>query len=137
MNCPVCKNPMIILELDRVETDFCTQCGGIWLDAGELELLFEDSHQGRRLVDSFYPEHGIKEKPRPCPICLKKMHKIHAGGEKDSVIIDRCQKGHGLWFDKGELAQVLAKGNFDKERKIIKHLSEMFRHKESEGNNGS
>jgi Zn-finger nucleic acid-binding protein len=131
MNCPVCKNPMIILELEQVETDFCTECGGIWLDSGELELLFEDSQQGRRLLESFHPEHNIKEKIRPCPICLKKMQKIRAGGESEPVIIDSCRKGHGLWFDSGELAEVLAKGNFDKEKKVIKHLLGMFSHKES------
>lgn len=128
---------MIILELDRVETDFCTQCGGIWLDAGELELLFADANLASGLVSSFHQESGVKEKKRPCPICLKKMQKIHAGKEKELVLIDRCPKGHGLWFDKGELAQVLAKGNFDKERKVIKHLSELFSHKESEGDNDS
>ncbi|MGD0784972.1 MAG: zf-TFIIB domain-containing protein [Sedimentisphaerales bacterium] len=133
MNCPVCKNPMIILELDRVETDFCTECGGIWLDAGELELLFADANQARHLVNSFHQESGVKEKQRPCPICLKKMQKIHTGGKNEQVLIDRCPKGHGLWFDRGELAQVLAKGNFDKERKVIKHLSELFSHKENQG----
>jgi len=39
MDCPVCKNAMITLELEEVEIDHCTNCGGIWLDAGELELL--------------------------------------------------------------------------------------------------
>jgi Zn-finger nucleic acid-binding protein len=63
------------------------------------------------------------------------MQKIHAGGENTPVIIDRCPKAHGLWFDRGELTQVLTKGNFDKERKVIKHLSELFSHKESAGGN--
>ena len=137
MNCPVCKNPMIVLELDRVETDYCTDCGGIWLDAGELELLFGDAHQAKQLVSSFHRESGVKEKIRPCPICLKKMHKIHAGSEREPVIIDRCPKGHGLWFDRGELSEVLAKGNFDKDRKIIKLLAEIFGKNKSEAKNGS
>jgi Zn-finger nucleic acid-binding protein len=59
------------------------------------------------------------------------MQKIHAGSKGRQVLIDRCPKGHGLWFDKGELPQVLAEGNFDKEQKVIKHLSELFSHKES------
>ncbi len=40
MDCPVCKEPMIVLEYADVEVDFCVACEGVWLDAGELELLF-------------------------------------------------------------------------------------------------
>ena len=44
MDCPVCKNePMIVLELNDVEIDYCLSCKGIWLDTGELELLLESS----------------------------------------------------------------------------------------------
>jgi Zn-finger nucleic acid-binding protein len=32
MDCPVCKIPMIVLELDQVETDYCPQWKS---DAGE------------------------------------------------------------------------------------------------------
>lgn len=121
----------MVLELDCVETDYCTDCGGIWLDAGELELLFADSGQARRLVASFKRAPNIKEKARRCPICLKKMQKIvavpaTAKQYEEPVIIDRCPEGHGLWFDRGELSQVLAKGTFDKEEKIIKLLTGMF-----------
>jgi Zn-finger nucleic acid-binding protein len=122
MDCPVCKNAMIVLEFEQIEIDHCASCGGIWLDSGELELLLGDSGQ---IVSSFKPA-DVKEKPRHCPICLKKMQKIHTGSADEPVIIDCCPKSHGLWFDKGELPQVLAKGNFDKEQKIIKLLSQIF-----------
>lgn len=136
MDCPLCKSAMIILELQQVEVDHCTDCGGIWLDAGELELLFADVQQAKQLVSSFHHEPGVKEKVRSCPICLKKMQKIHAGSKDKPVIIDRCPKGHGLWFDRGELPQVLAKGSFDKERKVIKLLSQMFGSSGNEVKNG-
>lgn len=134
MDCPFCENPMIILELDQVETDYCTNCGGIWLDSGELELLFADTSQANQLVASFQ-QADTKENPRSCPICFKKMHKVLVADENEPVIIDCCPKGHGLWFDRGELAQVLTKGSFDRENKVIKLLSEMFSHNESEGKN--
>jgi Zn-finger nucleic acid-binding protein len=63
------------------------------------------------------------------------MHKVLAADKDELVIIDRCPKGHGLWFDRGELSQILARGNFDKEKKVIKFLSEIFSHNESEGKN--
>ncbi|NIV72594.1 MAG: hypothetical protein GWN16_11560, partial [Calditrichae bacterium] len=37
MLCPVCKKPMMILEYNEVELDYCPICGGVWLDQGELE----------------------------------------------------------------------------------------------------
>ena len=45
MDCPVCKNAMITLELEQVEVDHCLECRGIWLDAGELELLLGDAER--------------------------------------------------------------------------------------------
>ncbi len=50
MDCPVCKNAMITLELQEVEIDYCIDCGGIWLDAGELELLLGEPHVVAHLV---------------------------------------------------------------------------------------
>ncbi len=136
MDCPFCKNPMIILELDEVETDYCAECGGIWLDAGELELLFDSPQQANQLIASFR-QAETDEKVHHCPICLKKMQKVVVAEENEPVIIDRCPKGHGLWFERGELAQVLALGNFDKEKKIVKLLSEIFGRSETEGENGN
>ena len=135
MDCPLCKNPMIVLELQQVEVDHCPACGGIWLDAGELELLFEDAQQAEQLVGSFRQAPHTKEKARPCPICLKKMQKIFSR-QREPVVIDRCPKGHGLWFDRGELPQVLSKAGLDREQKIIKLLSEIFSYNKSGIKNG-
>ena len=52
MICPVCKNPMVVLELDQIEIDHCLNCGGIWLDAGELELLLETEEERSRFIKS-------------------------------------------------------------------------------------
>lgn len=47
MDCPVCHNAMITLELAQVEIDHCVECGGIWLDGGELEALIGDKEEVR------------------------------------------------------------------------------------------
>ena len=39
MDCPVCREPMIGLEYEKVEVDYCPACAGVWLDEGELEVL--------------------------------------------------------------------------------------------------
>lgn len=125
MNCPVCKEPMIILELLKVEIDYCYNCSGIWLDEGELELLLDDNINKETLLSSFKPVSNCKEKKRKCPICLKKMKKINVGVE-ERILIDKCKYNHGLWFDKGELKQVIEFGCIDKDSKILALLKDMF-----------
>ncbi len=126
MDCPVCKNAMITLELEDVEIDNCLDCGGIWLDAGELELLLGDKQHAEQLLNSFKVDSDCAEKPRKCPICRKKMRKIIVGLTESALLIDKCAKGHGLWFDQGELQDVLKAGSFDKENKIVNILTDMF-----------
>lgn len=117
---------MITLELEDVEIDHCIDCGGIWLDAGELELLLDDSDQAEKLLKSFDIAQKCAEKPRKCPICLKKMQKITVGKSPPPLLIDKCQKGDGLWFDAGELSDIIEKSQLDSENKIQKLLADMF-----------
>ena len=126
MDCPVCKNAMITLELNEVEIDFCTNCSGIWLDAGELELLLGEPQKAKDLINSFKIDKNCKEKARKCPICLKKMRKIIVGRQTPPLLIDKCRKDHGLWFDKGELQNIICKANLDPENKIRQLLTDMF-----------
>ncbi len=126
MDCPVCKNAMITLELADVEVDYCTDCGGIWLDAGELELLLGDAEQSEQLLNSFEIDSKCTEKRRKCPICRKKMQKIVVGTAKPALLIDKCAKGDGLWFDKGELQDILNRAKLDKDSKIQKLLADIF-----------
>jgi len=126
MDCPVCKTAMITFELEGVEVDFCNDCNGIWLDAGELEQLLGNPLQAEQLINSFKVDKNCSEKPRKCPICLKKMKKIIINISEPLLLIDKCAKSHGLWFDKGELQDILKTGSFDSENKVAKLLTEMF-----------
>ena len=125
MICPVCKDPMIVLELDQIEIDFCASCEGIWLDSGELELLLESEQERVKLLKSFMEDKLTKEKSCSCPICGKRMSKVLVG-DKAEVLIDKCKKDHGLWFDKGELKSVVLNASENKENKIINLLKQMF-----------
>jgi len=126
MDCPICKNAMITLELEEVEIDYCTNCSGIWLDAGELELLLNEPDKAKNLLDSFRIDSESSEKIRKCPICDKKMQKIVVGSSKPVLLIDKCRKGDGLWFDKGELQDIFDRAELDEDNKIQKLLSDMF-----------
>ena len=133
MICPSCKDTMVVLELEQVEVDYCTNCEGIWLDAGELELLLETDEERSRIINLFVEAGSHKEKSYDCPICGKRMLKFNIG-EREKVTVDKCKKNHGIWFDKGELRKVLEYGSDNKENKIINLLKEMF--ESSSQNNG-
>ena len=122
MNCPACKNPMVILELNQVEIDYCTACKGIWLDRGELDLIFSSSEK-KEIAKLFSVKNNLDEIKRRCPVCKKEMNKVEF--ENTGIIIDSCSNEHGLWFDSGELKSIL-KSAEEENSKIINMLKEMF-----------
>ena len=122
MYCPDCREPMLILELSDVELDFCDSCHAVWLDAGELELLLDGAEAADPLLAALEAETETDEAKRRCPICSTVMLKA-ACGQGQTVILDRCPKGHGFWFDRGELRQVLELG---RSGKVLALLNEMF-----------
>lgn len=131
MDCPACKEPMVVLELNQVEIDHCISCRGVWLDRGELELLLESSEERDSLLSSFaVGRRGSREKDRRCPICLKRMEKVFCGTEK-KVLIDKCRKNDGIWFDAGELEEIIRMGSFGKNNKVLNLLKDMFGSKSS------
>ena len=117
---------MITLDLADVEIDHCVHCGGIWLDAGELELLLEDPAQAGHLLKSFQETPSPAEEPRKCPICDRKMARIVVGRSEPPLVIDKCRRGDGLWFDRGELRDILKRGQLDEDSRIQRLLADMF-----------
>ena len=71
------------------------------------------------------------EKKRDCPICGHKMKKT-AIGEQPAVLIDMCRDEHGLWFDGGEVTEVMRHLAGTHPRKhgsreqVIRFLEEVF-----------
>jgi len=126
MDCPTCHKAMITLELADVEIDHCTSCGGIWLDVGELEALLDDPAQAKRLLGSFEQTASPAERPRKCPICDKRMAKVAAGRSDPLLLIDKCPRNDGLWFDKGELENILTRADLDNGNRIQRLLADIF-----------
>jgi uncharacterized protein len=110
VKCPVDKNDMIVVEQDRIEIDHCLNCAGVWFDSGELDLLVSFLRAGGAEIsgDTLLTPHQAKtnESGRRCPVCRRKMEKVWLGSNT-RVLIDRCPRGDGLWFDGGELQQTL------------------------------
>lgn len=105
--CPLCLEPMIAFELEGVEVDRCVGCGGTWLDAGELAWIAERAGVGAgRLSEALERAKGSRHGKRRCPRCRRKLRLIHVETPRAPdrpIDLDRCPKGHGLWFDRGEM----------------------------------
>jgi len=59
MKCPKCGGTLKEMEHHHVKVDQCTDCGGVWLDVGEIELL-EHAHESgvTRFFSSMFGRRG-------------------------------------------------------------------------------
>ena len=129
--CPVCDEPLWIVELEGVEVDRCARCEGVWLDEGELEIvsrcdtqdpLMRVQREGEAYAEPAFRKPsaaspitatadggaGARTRAkRRCPRCSARMREVVMGSDRP-VYVDRCPQGHGLWFDRDELGQLLA-----------------------------
>jgi Zn-finger nucleic acid-binding protein len=134
MLCPACKNDMIVVEYHQTELDYCTGCKGVWFDNVEMDLMLKSLglEKPELLLENLLhnPEADTAEKKRKCPICGKTMKMINVG-DKTNVIIDICPSGDGLWFDSGEVVQMVRqlaaehRAEGDEER-VFNFLREVF-----------
>lgn len=110
--CPKCDVPMLILSFQGIDLDTCYTCHGVWLDSGELEEILERT--GGRPDESIarlriLPGHVPSGARHLCPRCDRPLEEIqYVPAEGCALTLDRCSRGHGLWFDKDELRQLLA-----------------------------
>ena len=135
MICPVCKYDMIVVEYRSIELDYCNGCKGVWFDSGELELLLKS--YGLEEPKTFFngifnsQESVSSEKKRNCPICGHKMKKT-AIGRQPEILIDVCRDNHGLWFDGGEVTQLIGRlagehlPKRDSREHVMSFLGEVF-----------
>jgi len=126
---------MIVVEYHNIELDYCNSCKGVWFDSGELELLLKSYglEEPKTFFDGIFnsQEAASPEKKRNCPICGHKMKKTAIGGQPE-ILIDVCRDKHGLWFDGGEVTQLIRHlaGEHPPERdsrgQVISFLGEVF-----------
>jgi Zn-finger nucleic acid-binding protein len=97
--CPKCDVALLNAQDGDVAVDYCDQCRGVWLDAGELEAL------GGRLPAIL---RTTTQHQHLCPRCDRPLNEIEFTG---NLTLDQCPAGHGLWFDADELPTLLAATN--------------------------
>ncbi len=106
MRCPKCTNDMEQVEYDGVEVDRCTDCKGIWFDAGESDVL--RNKEAAAVIDTGDPSRGKRTNEvnrYRCPRCdggmLRKVDPQQA-----NIWYEECTSCRGSFFDAGEFVDV-------------------------------
>ncbi len=63
MFCPVCRLPLLTLEIEGIEVDYCADDMGVWFDEGEIEVLLE------RTTPVLTADRNDARGKRRCPRC--------------------------------------------------------------------
>jgi Zn-finger nucleic acid-binding protein len=114
--CPACRSPMQHVRVGTTPMHECSSCASAWVAASVFAELCMNREErgatmtliGARSGESTSAADRSRSVTRylPCPQCSKLMNRSNFG-HRSGVIIDVC-KGHGTWFERGELARVLA-----------------------------
>ncbi len=130
--CPRCRSQLQAREYGDLSVEECDKCGGLFLAPTTMDRLVaaRDMPTSLRLA---LPKREMKRESAvryiACPTCGKSMNR-QAFGRISGVIVDVC-KSHGVWFDAGELAEVIRfveQGGLEREReRELAELSEQER----------
>ena len=97
-----------------VQVDRCPDCGGIWLDHGELEAIEELQENDYRAELKTIPNYFEKsyemalarsEGTYMCPQCERAMEKREYAF-CSQVMIDVCPQCRGVWLHEDEIAEL-------------------------------
>lgn len=111
--CPRCTTPLEARLVGDIVIDECGSCMGLFLDHVAIKRVIADRHQSRaEALLGVLPSQVAPQIVKPgqrmyvkCPVCSTLMNrKLFAAGA--GVIVDVC-KGHGTYFDVGELPRVI------------------------------
>lgn len=103
MRCPKCRADMEPIEFDGTEIDRCKTCGGIWFDAGEIEVMRDK--QAAAAIDTGDASVGKKSNAiddYPCPRCSGAMVRV-VDPQQTHIWYETCSGCSGSFLDAGEL----------------------------------
>jgi len=118
---------MVILEWGGVAIDACVSCGGVWLDRGELNSIGEQAgaDAGQLTAAVERARHG-KRVDRLCPRCAKKLRRLTIEGPR-ALELDRCPRGHGIWFDRDEMQALVESFSEGEAAAVARYFRDFFK----------
>lgn len=136
--CPVCGEAMVVFEFEGTDIDRCVQCGGTWMDTGEIEMLgaFGDAAAGG-MSATLAAAAEICRTRRRCPRCPRRLREVTIG-TRPKITLDRCPWGHGVWFDRGEMLALIHAFDGDPLGPATRFFADLYRHEvdQTEGGGG-
>ncbi len=107
-NCPRCTGSLMARRYGDLDVEECDGCGGLMVAQPVMDRMVanKDAPTNVRVA---LPERPYVWEANVsyirCPVCQDMMNR-RAFGQISGVVVDVC-RDHGVWFDPGELAQVL------------------------------
>jgi Zn-finger nucleic acid-binding protein len=111
--CPRCRVEMEAIAVGSANLRECARCDGMWVDVESFEKIISEREEHSSVLGAptqvqkrSHESHATnKVRYVPCPECNQLMNRVnfaHCSG----VVVDVC-KGHGTWFDRDELQQIV------------------------------
>jgi Zn-finger nucleic acid-binding protein len=137
LKCPRCKVDMSSIQIGGEAMRECEQCGGLWIDTRTFDRICASREEQSAMLGgaSLAPPHHLKlnaDQLRiryiPCPQCGQLMNRMNFA-RCSGIIVDIC-KGHGTWFDRDELREIvefIRGGGLELSRQKEKHEIEFER----------
>ena len=103
MRCPKCRADMEQVVYEGTEIDRCTICGGIWFDAGEIEVMRDK--QAAATIDTGDAKIGKESNAidhYQCPRCSGSMVRV-VDPKQTHIWYETCSSCSGSYLDAGEL----------------------------------
>ena len=123
LSCPKCDLAMETRTVGAVVIDHCPQCAGIWFDEGELQhgLAAGGKEELKRLSTAHAAPNGYDTKPADCPRCKAPLSRVPSPSRED-LHVDACGLCGGVWYDGGEVDELLADGVGQRLGRFVKGL---------------
>lgn len=101
MKCPRCSSAMETVQVEDIQIDRCTECGGLWFDEFELADLM--AKKGAEGVDTGHANklNQHSQARLDCPKCSTPMLRM-VDAQQPHIWYETCEECGGSFFDAGE-----------------------------------
>jgi Zn-finger nucleic acid-binding protein len=104
LHCPHGGHGLSIRDIEGHVGYFCSECRGAWLPRNYLQSIGLERHFSVERFESLLAEQPLLPTELQCPKHCGDLKCCHIKG----VDLDWCPVCRGVWFDRGEIAKLLA-----------------------------